>query len=111
MNRLSPEMVWVAIVIAGLGTFLLRSSFIYLFGRVQPSPTLESILRYIPAAVLSALVCPALLLMQGRMALPPENTRMMAGALAMIVAWKTKNITLTIASGMGALWLIEWFLG
>ena len=36
------------------------------------------------------------------------NERLLAGALAALVAWGTKNVTLTILVGMGALLALGW---
>jgi branched-subunit amino acid transport protein len=38
-----------------------------------------------------------------------ENHRMWAGAIAVFIAWKTKNILFTIASGLIALWVFSQF--
>jgi branched-subunit amino acid transport protein len=35
------------------------------------------------------------------------NTRLVAGALAALVAWRTKNVLLTIGVGMAALWILQ----
>ncbi|WP_231627415.1 AzlD domain-containing protein [Thiohalorhabdus denitrificans] len=43
-------------------------------------------------------------------ALPPENGRPLAAALAVLVAWRSRNMLLTLAVGMVSLWLLEWLL-
>jgi branched-subunit amino acid transport protein len=35
------------------------------------------------------------------------NARLVAGVLAILVAWRTRNIFLTILVGMGVLWLLQ----
>jgi len=95
--------VWLAIVVAGVGTFLLRASFLFLFERVGGvPPRLERALRYVPAAVLAALVIPALAAPDGVPALV-GNDRLLAGALAALVAWRTESVLATIVVGMVAL--------
>jgi branched-subunit amino acid transport protein len=60
--------------------------------------------------VLSAIILPGLLLQNNTPALTLHNTRLLAGALAVVVAWTTRNALLTIVAGMGALWLLQFVL-
>jgi branched-subunit amino acid transport protein len=57
VNSLS---IWVFFVIIAVGTFALRFSFIYLFGKIDMPDWLRRALRFVPASVLAALVFPAL---------------------------------------------------
>jgi branched-subunit amino acid transport protein len=103
--------VWVALGVIGLLTFATRLSFIVLFGRWTPPVWLQRALRFVPPAVLTAIIFPELLLRGGQVALWPLNPRLLAGVVAGLVAWRTKNAVLTILSGMIALYLIQWLLG
>jgi branched-subunit amino acid transport protein len=96
-----------ALALAGLLTFATRLSFIALLGRVETPPLLARALRYVPPAVLSAIVFPELLLREGKVDVTLHNLRLFAGLLAVLVAWRTKSVLLTIAVGMGALWLLQ----
>lgn len=97
------RLVWLAIVAGGVGTFLWRASFLFLFERVGGvPPRLERALRYVPAAVLAALVVPALVAADGTPTLL-GNDRLLAGALAALVAWRTESVLATMVVGMGAL--------
>lgn len=87
-------------ILGGLLTFAIRFSFIYLLGRASLPETLRRMLRFVPAAVLSALVAPELLLHAGTVDLSLGNTRLIAGLLAVLVAWWTKNTLITILVGM-----------
>ena len=93
--------VWTVIVAGGVGTFLLRLSFLALFERVGAvPPRLEYALRFVPAAVLAALVVPAVVLTDGGGVAP---ARAVAGAVAAAVAYRTGSIVATILAGMGVL--------
>ena len=95
--------VWLAIVLGGVGTYCLRASFLFLFERVgDVPPRLERALRYVPAAVLAALVVPAILAADGSPTIV-GNDRLLAGGLATVVAWRTGSVFATIAVGMVAL--------
>lgn len=60
-----------------------------------------------PAAVLSAIVLPELVIQDGALAVTPANPRLLAGIVAILVAWRTKNILLTLISGMATLWILQ----
>ena len=96
--------VWAAVVAIGVGTFCIRFSFIYLFEYLSEVPdNLERALRLVPAAVLSALVVPAVVVVDGSPALSLDNGRLLAAGAAAVVAWRTENILATIAVGMAVL--------
>jgi branched-subunit amino acid transport protein len=104
-------MVWLAIVVAGIGTFLIRFSFIFLFEYLSEVPDgVERALRFVPAAVLAALVVPALVLVEGVPSISLGNERLLAGIVAVVVAWRTESIFATIAVGMVALLALQMFL-
>ncbi len=60
-----------------------------------------------PPAVLSAIIFPELLRPGGTFDLSFGNVRLLAGVLAAGVAWRTKNVLLTIGVGMVALWVLQ----
>jgi branched-subunit amino acid transport protein len=99
--------IWIAIVIIGAFTFATRLSFILLLGQREIPPLLGRALRLVPPAVLSAIIFPEVLRPGGRLDLSPGNPRLLAGLLAAVVAWRTKNIFLTIGAGMAALLLLQ----
>jgi branched-subunit amino acid transport protein len=99
--------IWLVMLIGGLITFGMRFSLIYLFGRFEVPETMRRALHYVPPAVLSAIVFPELFLREGAMDLSLENTRLLAGLFAVIVAWFSKNTLVTILAGMLALFLLQ----
>ncbi len=106
MQNYSVGMIWMLVGIIGLGTWLTRMSFLALLGRVEQVPVIVTrVLRLIPAAVLSALVVPGLTHAQGSLDL--TTPRFLAGVIAAVVAWRTKNVLATIAAGMTVLWITE----
>ena len=96
-----------AIIAGGLLTFAMRYSFIYLFGRLQLPEALRRLLRFVPPAVFAAIVAPELLLHSGGLDLSFANQRLIAGALAVLVAWWTKNTLVTIVAGMALLVVLQ----
>ena len=60
---------------------------------------LRRALRFVPPAVLSAIILPELVAPTGALDLSAGNYRLIAGAIAMLVSWRTKNAVLTILAG------------
>src|SRR6476660_3443696 len=102
--------IWLVMLLGGLITFGMRFSLIYLFGRFEVLETIRRALHYVPPAVLSAIVFPELLMPNGTLILSLDNTRLLAGLIAILVAWFTKNTLITIIAGMLALFLLKLFL-
>lgn len=99
---------WLVMIIGGLLTYLTRLSFIYLFSHASLPAWLQRGLRYVPPAVLSAIIFPEIFLQNGKLAVTLENTRLLAGIVAALVAWRTRNALLTILAGMAVLLLVQW---
>lgn len=99
--------IWLAMIGMGLITYALRLGPILLMERIEISGTARQALRFVPAAVLSAIIFPELLMPGGALDISLGNERLLAGLLAAVVAWRTKNVLWTIAVGMAALWLLQ----
>ena len=103
--------IWLIMILGGLITFGLRFSLIYLFGRFTIPEFLRRALRYVPPAVLSALIFVELFLEDGRLNISLSNERLIAGVVAMLAAvWISRNTLVTILVGMLAFLLLK-FLG
>jgi branched-subunit amino acid transport protein len=107
VTGLSLGTIWGVILAMGVLTFLIRLSFIALSGRLEPPPAAQRALRFLPAAIFAALVFPALFYPAGTLQVGLGNDRLVAGLLALLVAWRSKNILATLLGGMGALWLLQ----
>jgi branched-subunit amino acid transport protein len=103
--------LWLIIVAMGLVTYASRLSFMALLGRWKVPPMLTRALRFVPPAVLSAIIFPELLRPEGQLDVSLGNIRLLAGAVAALVAWRTRNVVLTIATGMAALWILQAAIG
>lgn len=108
---MSAASTWLLFLAIGLGTFLLRFLFIYLSGKLAMPAPLTRALRFVPAAALAALVFPALTHPAGHLDLSLHNFRLLAGLGGALVAWKTRNVLLTILVGMALLWILEMTVG
>jgi branched-subunit amino acid transport protein len=97
---------WATIVLAGIGTFAMRASFIAAADRLAyVPPWVQRLLRQIPPAALASLVLPALVRPEGHLDL--THPRFIAGIAAGLVAWRTKNVLATLVVGMGLVVLLQ----
>ena len=108
MSSLSP--IWLTIAGMAVVTYALRASFLLLPARVQTPPLLKRALRFVPAAVLTAIWAPELLLENQVLYLSLENERLLAGTVAIAVAWRWRLTSVTIAAGLIALHLFDWLI-
>lgn len=99
--------VWLIMIALAVGTFLIRVSFLLLFSNREVPPLLSRALRFVPASVLSALVIPQILTCNNALMISLANPQVIAGIVAAVVAWRTKNVLLTILSGMIVLWMLQ----
>jgi len=100
-------MTWLLIIGIGIATYGIRLSFITIFSKREIPPFVLRLLRFVPMVVLSAIILPQLVLLNNSLNLTLANPRWIAGLLAGIVAWRTRNVLLTIVVGMVALWVLQ----
>ena len=100
--------VWFTILTMGIVTFLIRLSFIVAWGKFEMPPLLRRSLRYVPPAVLSAIILPELLRPNSApIDFSLGNARWIAGLVAALIAWRTRNALLTIVVGIIVFWVIS----
>jgi branched-subunit amino acid transport protein len=98
--------LWAVVVIVGALNYLSRLSFIALFARRSVPPLLARAFRYVPAAMLTALVVPMVATAPGGAWLP-ELPKIAAALVAGIVAFRTHSQLKTLGSGMLTLWVLQ----
>ena len=93
------------VIFAGMAlvTYFTRYAMIAALGREVP-PLLRRWLRYVPPAVLAALVVPAALAPQGNLEIGLRAWAVVVGA---IVAWRTRSVLWTILGGLATFWLLR----
>jgi branched-subunit amino acid transport protein len=92
-----------AFLIAGMMvvTFGVRYVPMLIVGRVALPDTIIRALRFVPVAVLTAIIVPAMFMPQGNLDIQLANAYLIGGIVALLVSWRTKNLLLTIVVGMG----------
>ena len=98
--------IWPTLIL-GLGTYLSRASFILIVGSRSVPPRLERALRNVGPAVLASLVGALMVGEAGGSGLS-FSPELVALAVAIVVAWRTRNMTWTLFAGMLAVWILGW---
>ena len=106
MNYSTTE-IWTIIAIMGIGTFLIRFSFLGLIGDRPMLPFVLRLLRYTPVAVLPAMVAPLVLwpaATDGQF----DPARMLAAIATVAVGLWTRNVLWAIFGGAMTLYAAMW---
>jgi branched chain amino acid efflux pump len=96
---------WLLIIIIGLLTLTERLFFILLIGKREMPTWARKALLYVPVTALTALAIPAIILTDNSIDIS-INPKILAGIVAILVAWRTKAILSTIVAGMATFWIM-----
>jgi branched-subunit amino acid transport protein len=99
--------LWLIILGMMAVTYSVRLSVIALLGEAAMPDLLNRALRFVPPAALSAIVFPELFMPGGSFGVSTGNTRLLAGIVAALVAWRSRSALLAIGVGMVALWVLN----
>ncbi|MEN8172706.1 MAG: AzlD domain-containing protein [Chloroflexota bacterium] len=92
--------IWLVIISVGILTYLTRLSFIMILSHWDTPPIIKRALHYVPIAVFSAIILPELFFYDGALNISVNNPRLLAGMIAIFVAWKTRSVAWTVIVGM-----------
>jgi len=99
---------WLAIAGVCIATFALRASFIVFADPHRFPHAFRQALKFVPPAVLAAIVALGLALPEGRMELSAHNLRLVAGLIAIVGTIFLRSTLAAIGIGMAALWGLQW---
>ena len=103
-------MTWLSIIIAGLLTYFTRMAMIALVSREMLSERVKEVLAYVPSAVFPAIIFPAIFINDYGIFVEINDPKIFAAIIAIIVGYYSKNIILTILSGLISYWLLVFFI-
>ena len=105
----SDAQIWMMIVIMGVGTYLIRFSFLGLVGnRKLPEWALRH-LRYTPVAVLPGLVAPMVLAKDASTG-QIDPTLIVAAVVTVLIGWWRKGMFPGIIAGIATYLVLNAFL-
>lgn len=99
---------WVMILGMALVTFSVRYPVMAVLGHMELPPAILRALKYVPTAVLTAIILPAVLIQDGKLNIAFDNAQLIASIVAVLIAWRTQSLLWTIIGGMVAfgLWRV-----
>ncbi len=103
------DKLWV-IIGMGLVTYIPRALPLAVLAQANLPKRFIRWLRFVPVTVLAALLAPELLLPDGYFDLSLQNHYLLAAVPCFIVAVYTKNLLLTVGTGLAAAILLQTFL-
>jgi branched-subunit amino acid transport protein len=93
--------LWLTLIGMAVVTFVLRAFFLVLPPGLETPGFIRRALRYVPAAVLTAIWAPEV---------ATTDERLPAGVVAIAVAWRWRRTLATIVAGLAALHLFTWLI-
>jgi len=102
--------IWGLITLLGIGTYLIRYSFLGLIGRRQLPEWALRHLRYTPVAVLPGLVAPLVMWPSMADGGAADPARLLAAGATLGIAWRQKNMLMGAVAGASTLALLHWVM-
>ncbi|MCE3009282.1 MAG: AzlD domain-containing protein [Proteobacteria bacterium] len=101
------ENFWLIILGLGIGTFLIRFSFVGFSHRFHITPDWKELFSYIPACLFPALIVPGLFFDQGQVQWLWGKEKLIVALLALGVSALTRSILWTLGSGLLVLYILR----
>ena len=98
--------IWISIIIAGIINYLTRLGSVLAINPKKMSDKTKQILNYVPSAVFPAIIFPAVFLNQENQLVQFNDPKVFAIIIAFFIGIFTKNLIITILSGLITFWTI-----
>lgn len=102
--------IWLTVIMLGIGTYVIRYSFIGFIGDRELPEWLTRHLLYVPAAVMPGLIAPLTLWPEATGG-DPDPARLIAATTALLIGSIFRSVLGAIFGGMGMLYLMLYLLG
>ena len=99
-------MTWTSIFIAGLITYFTRMSMVTLIDKDIFNEKFRKILNYVPSVVFPSIIFPGVLLDDFGALVTITDPKIYGALTAIIVGFFSRNVILTIASGLTSYWFL-----
>ena len=106
----SDTTIWWIIAALGVGTFLIRFSFLGLIGSRPMPPWVLRHLRYTSVAILPGLVAP-LVVFPAATSGTPDLARLLAATVTIAIGYWTKGVVGAMVGGAITLFALQYLLG
>ena len=99
-------MTWTSIFIAGFITYFTRMGMITLVSKDVFNENFRKILSYVPSVVFRSIIFPGVLLDDYGSLVTIMDPKIYGALIAIIVGYFSRNIILTIISGLASYWIL-----
>ena len=99
-------MTWTSIFIAGLVTYFTRMGMVSLIDKDIFNENFRKILNYVPSVVFPSIIFPGVLLDDYGSLIGFADPKIYGALTAIIVGYFSKNVILTIISGLTSYWFL-----
>ncbi|MEC7438097.1 MAG: AzlD domain-containing protein [Pseudomonadota bacterium] len=103
-------MIWMVMIVCGLLTFSMRFVMFSDLAPKQLPGWLEEALGFVPVAVLTAIIVPAVIVSPDGGLMLAGNSRLPAALIAVTSALVTRSVLVTIGSGLSSMWVLDYFV-
>ena len=103
-------MNWLSIIIAGILTYLTRTTMVTLVNKNILSYKIKQVLGYVPAAVFPSIIFPAIFFNDYGSFIELTNPKIYGAIIAIVVGYLSRNIISTIFSGLISYWIIIYLM-
>ena len=102
-------MTWTSIFIAGFITYLTRMGMITLIGKNVFNENFRKILNFVPSVVFPSIIFPGVFLDDYGSLVTITDPKIYGAITAITVGYLSRNVILTIASGLASYWILIFF--
>jgi len=102
----------IAILGMAVVTFAVRYVLFAFAGRITFSESVKKVLQYVPPAILTAIVLPAIVMPDGEAVnISLSNTYLIGAVVTVVACLFSKNLLITSFAGMAAFFVCGWLIG
>ena len=102
-------MTWTSIFIAGFITYLTRMGMITLIDKDVFNENFRKILNYVPSVVFPSIIFPGVFLDDYGSLVTITDPKIYGAITAIAVGYLSRNVILTITSGLASYWILIFF--
>ena len=102
--------IWFSIIAAGLINYLTRLGAVLIINPKKMNITTKKVLNYVPSAVFPAIIFPAIFLNSEGNLVEASDPKVIAISIAFLIGILSKNLIITILSGLISFWIIIFLL-
>ncbi|MGG7176426.1 AzlD domain-containing protein [Clostridium paraputrificum] len=103
--------VYLLILGIAIFTYIPRSFPIIYLSKKELPTWLKEWMKFIPAAIFAALICPDIFTNAGKLDISFTNIKLISSIVVLIVAFKKKSLGLSIAVGASTIFLLNILIG